>query len=60
MKISKSITKQNFITRYIEILIRSHPLIYIISKRILTYTSIFEDEMRGVEYLNFNKKKSII
>ena len=57
MKISKSITKQNFITRYIEILIRSHPLIYIISKRILTYTSIFEDEMRGVEYLNFNKKK---
>jgi FkbM family methyltransferase len=57
MKILKSVTQNSIINRYIETLIRSHPLIYIISKKILSYTSIFEDEMKGVRFLKFNKEK---
>jgi FkbM family methyltransferase len=57
MKISKSVTQNSFLNRFIEMLIRSHPLIYIISKKILSYTSIFEDDMQGVRILKFKKKK---
>ena len=57
MKISKSVTQNSSINRFIEILIRSHPLIYIISKKLLSYTSIFEDDMQGVKILKFKNKK---
>lgn len=57
MKISKSVTQNSSLNRFIEMLIRSHPLIYIISKKILSYTSIFEDDMKGVKFLKFKNKK---
>ena len=55
MKLSKSITQNYFISRIIEIFIRSHPLIYVISKKILSYTSIFEDDMKGIQFIKFKK-----
>ena len=57
MKISKSVTQNSSLNRFIEMIIRSHPLIYIISKIILSYTSIFEDDMQGIRILKFKKKK---
>ncbi len=57
MSISKSITQHNPINILIEKIIRSHPLIYLFSKKILSYTSIFEDDMKGVKYLKFKNTK---
>jgi FkbM family methyltransferase len=48
---------QTGLFKLIERIIRSHPLIYLISRNLIRYTNIFEDDAKGVKYIQFNKSK---
>ena len=48
---------QTGLLKLIERIIRSHPLIYLISRNLIRYTNIFEEDAKGVKYLQFNKSK---
>ena len=58
MKISK--TASSGLIKFIEKIIRSHPLVYYFFRYLIRFTNIFEDDAYGVSYLNFNKKINII
>ena len=58
MKISK--TASSGIFKFLEKIIRSHPLVYFIFRYLIRYTNIFEDDAHGVSYLNLDKKINII
>ena len=58
MRISK--TASSGIFKFLEKIIRSHPLVYFIFRYLVRYTNIFEDDAHGVSYLNFHKKINII
>ena len=45
---------------YLEKIVRSHPLLYFITRNLIRYTNIFEEDANGVVFLNFNKKVNII
>ena len=45
---------------FFEKVIRSHPLIYFVSRNLIRYTKIFEEDANGVVFLNMSKKVSII
>jgi len=59
MSLNKSKTNVGFLG-FVEIIIRSHPLIYYFSRKIVRYTNIFEEDMNGVSFLNFDKKINIL
>ena len=54
MNIAK--TANSGIFKIAEKIIRSHPLIYFISRSIIRFTNIFEDDANGVKFLNLKKK----
>ncbi len=58
MNIAK--TANSGIFKIVEKIIRSHPLIYFISRSIIRFTNIFEDDANGVKFLNLKKKINII
>lgn len=58
MRISK--TASSGIFKFLEKIIRSHPLVYFIFRYLIRYTNIFEDDAHGVSYLKFHKKINII
>jgi len=58
MRISK--TASSGIFKFLEKIIRSHPLVYFIFRYFIRYTNIFEDDAHGVSYINFDKKINII
>ena len=58
MKISKSASSGLF--KFLEKIIRSHPLVYFIFRNLIRYTNIFEDDAHGVAYLKFDKRINII
>ena len=58
MKISKTASSGLF--KFLEKIIRSHPLVYFIFRYFIRYTNIFEDDAHGVSYLNFEKQINII
>ena len=58
MKISK--TASSGYLKFLEKIIRSHPLIYFLFRYLIKYTNIFEDDAYGVCYLKFDKKINII
>jgi len=58
MKISKTASSGLF--KFLEKIIRSHPLVYFIFRYFIRYTNIFEDDAHGVSYLNLEKKINII
>ena len=58
MKISK--TASSGLIKFIEKIIRSHPLVYFFFRYLIRFTNIFEDDAYGVSYLRFNKKINII
>ena len=58
MRISK--TASSGVLKYLEKIIRSHPLVYFIFRYLIRYTNIFEDDAHGVSYLNLDKKINII
>ena len=40
---------------YLEKIVRSHPLLYFITRNLIRYTNIFEEDANGVTLLNLNK-----
>ena len=58
MRISK--TASSGVLKYLEKIIRSHPLVYLIFRYFIRYTNFFEDDAHGVSYLNLDKKINII
>ena len=58
MKISKTATSG--LIKFIEKVIRSHPLVYFFFRYLIRFTNIFEDDAHGVSYLRFDKKINII
>ena len=45
---------------FLEKIVRSHPLLYFITRYFVRYTNIFEEDANGVSFLNLNKKVNII
>ena len=43
-----------------ENIVRSHPLLYFVTRSLIRYTNIFEEDANGVIYLNLNKVVNII
>ena len=58
MRVSK--TASSGIFKFLEKIIRSHPLVYFIFRYLIRYTNIFEDDAHGASYLNLDKKINII
>ena len=48
------------ILSFFEKIIRSHPLIYFLSRSLVRFTNIFEQDFDGVRILNLNDKVNII
>jgi FkbM family methyltransferase len=45
---------------FLEKIVRSHPLLYFITRYFIRYTNIFEQDANGVTFLNLDKKVNII
>ena len=45
---------------YLEKIVRRHPLLYFITRNLIRYTNIFEEDANGVTLLNLNKGVNII
>lgn len=45
---------------FLEKIVRSHPLLYFVTRYFIRYTNIFEEDAKGVVFLNLNKKVNII
>ena len=58
MNISK--TASSGIFKIVEKIVRSHPLIYYILRYFVRFTNIFEEDAKGVKFLNFKDKVTII
>ena len=44
------------IISFFETIIRSHPLLYLITRSLIRYTNIFEEDAEGVKWINFKEK----
>lgn len=54
--IERSNTQKGFLS-ILEYIVRSIPILYIIGRKIVRFTDIFEEDANGVKQLNFNNKK---
>ena len=45
---------------FFEKIVRSHPLLYFLTRSLIRYTKIFEEDANGVSFLKFPEKVSII
>ena len=45
---------------FLENIVRSHPLLYFVTRSLIRYTNIFEEDANGVIFLNLNKEVNII
>ena len=45
---------------FLEKIVRSHPLLYFVTRYFIRFTNIFEEDANGVAFLNLNKKVNII
>ena len=45
---------------FLEKIIRSHPLIYFITRYFIRYTNIFEQDANGVSFIKMSKKVNVI
>ena len=57
MKTSKT---NSGILNLFEKIVRSHPLLYFITRHLIRFTNIFEQDANGVSYINFSQKINII
>ena len=48
------------ILNFFEKIVRSHPLLYFITRYFIRYTNIFEQDANGVAYINMAHKVNII
>ena len=55
-RLERSITQKGFLY-YIEYLVRSVPIFYIIVRKLIRFTNIFEEDAYGVKILNYKKNK---
>ena len=55
-----NIISTGIISSFLEKIIRSHPLIYFLSRSLIRFTNIFEQDFDGVRILNLNDKVNII
>ena len=58
-KLKRSKTNSG-IFEYLERLIRSHPLLYFLIRYFIRHTNIFEEDAKGVNFLNLANKINII
>ena len=56
---NQSITNSGILS-FFEKIIRSHPLLYLIGRKIVRYTNIFEEDAEGVKIIKFKKKVNIL
>ena len=54
--IERSNTQRGFLS-IVEYIVRSIPIFYIIGRKIVRFTNIFEEDANGVKQLNFSNKK---
>ena len=45
---------------FFEKIVRCHPLLYFVTRYLIRYTNIFEEDANGVSFLNLNKRVNII
>ena len=45
---------------FFERIVRCHPLLYFVTRYLIRYTNIFEEDANGVSFLNLDKKVNII
>ena len=45
---------------FFERIVRCHPLLYFVTRCLIRYTNIFEEDAHGVSFLNLNKRVNII
>ena len=45
---------------FLEKIVRSHPLLYLIVRHFIKYTNVFEEDANGVVFLNLSNKVNII
>ena len=45
---------------FFEKIVRCHPLLYFVTRYLIRYTNIFEEDANGVSFLNLDKKVNII
>ena len=57
--VKRSKTNSGFLY-FFERIIRCHPLLYFITRYLIRYTNIFEEDANGVSFLNLGKKVNII
>ena len=48
------------ILNFFEKIVRSHPLLYFITRYFIRFTNIFEQDANGVTYINLARKVNII
>ena len=58
-KADRSITQKGILS-YVEYFVRSIPIFYIIARKLIRFTNIFEDDANGVKLIKFKKKLNII
>jgi len=58
-RLSKESKTQEGFFYLVEKIIRSHPLLYIISRSLIRYTNIFEVDFEGIKLINFDKNITI-
>ena len=59
LRLNKESKTQNGILYVIEKIIRSHPLLYLITRSLIRFTNIFEIDFEGIKLINFKKKITI-
>jgi len=59
LRLNKKSTTQHGFLYIIEKIIRSHPLLYLISRSLIRFTTIFEIDFEGIKLINFKKKITI-
>ena len=59
LRLNKESKTQNGILYVIEKIIRSHPLLYLITRSLIRFTNIFEIDFEGIKLINLKKKITI-
>ena len=59
LRLNKESKTQTGFLYLMERIIRSHPLLYLISRTLIRFTNIFEEDFKGIKLINFKKNMLI-
>ena len=59
LRLNKESKTQSGFFYVIEKIVRSHPLLYLISRTLIRFTNIFEEDFKGIKLINFKKNMLI-